>query len=38
MKKANNLNISLEYLLLGIIEERFNKKKALLNYFNRFWI
>ena len=38
ISKADSINIALRHLLLEVIDKRFNKKKTLLNCFNRFLI
>lgn len=38
IKKVNNINITLRYLLLRVTSKKFNEKKVLLNCFNRSWI
>ena len=36
IKKANNINITTKYLLLGKISKKFNEIKTLFNFTDRF--
>ena len=35
-RQVNNINIIPKYLLLEVVKKNLDKKKSLLNYFNRF--
>ena len=35
IKKVDNTNITLKYLLLEVISKKFGKEKVLFNYFNK---